>query len=117
MKEIFDAIILTLKVGRKSIAYFFKDHPKLTSLCLEQNGKTPLEKAAFTLHYFFVDNDDYGNDNYDAPTEIIQGVVFYLDRKGITLKNIETMYRKLAIAFQEKQSMEEIEMTLQEHVA
>lgn len=78
MKEVFDAIILTLKTGRKSIAYFFKDHPKLKTLSLERNGNAPLEKAAFTLHYFFVDNDEYGNDNYDAPTEVVQGVVFYL---------------------------------------
>lgn len=116
MKEVFDAIILTLKTGRKSIAYFFKDHPKLKTLSLERNGNAPLEKAAFTLHYFFVDNDEYGNDNYDAPTEVVQGVVFYLDRKGITLKSIDKMYMKLANAFREKQSIEEIEMILQEHV-
>lgn len=116
MKEVFNAIILTLKTGRESIAYFFKDHPKLKTLSLEKYGNVPLEKAAFTLHYFFVDNDEYGSDNYDAPTEVVQGIVLYLDRKGITLMNIEEMYSKLANAFQEKESIEEIEMILQEHV-
>ncbi len=28
------------------------------------------------LHYFFVDNDD-NNNNYDAPVEIVQGIVLY----------------------------------------
>ncbi len=117
MKEVSKSIILSLYALGINTTYFFKDHPKLKTLSLEQYGTTPLEKAAYTLHYFFVDNDDYENDNYDAPTEVIQGVVFYLEEKGVSLNNIESMYKKLSNAFQEKQSIEKIEMILQEHVA
>lgn len=113
MKEVSKAIILSLKVGRTSISYFFKDHPKLKSLSLEQYGNTPLKKVAFTLHYFFVDNDD---NNYDAPVEIVQGIVLYLNRKGFEFKNLESLYKDLSNAFKTNQSIEEIELILQEHV-
>ena len=117
MKAVFFSIIQILYANGIQPIYFFKDHPKIKSLSLEQCANTPLAKAAFTLHYCFVDNDDYGDDNYDAPTEVIQGVLFYLKREGITLKNIESMYMELDNAFKEKESIEEIEVILQEHIA
>jgi hypothetical protein len=113
MKDVLKAIILSLKVGRTSIAYFFRDHPKLKSLSLEQYGNTPLEKAAFTLHYFFIDND---NNNYDAPVEIVQGIVLYLNWKGFEFKNLESLYKDLSNAFNTKQSIKEIELILREHL-
>lgn len=111
MKEISRAIFLCLKAQNKSEASYIKCYPKLKDLALEQYGNTSLEKAAFTLHYFFIDNDG----NYLAPAEVIQGVLLYLEQKGLKLKDIENLYAKLKKAFQTKQSIKDIELILQNH--
>lgn len=58
MKEISKAILLCIKAERESEAAYFRLRPKLKDLALEEGGKHPLEKAAFTLHYFYIDNDN-----------------------------------------------------------
>jgi len=114
MKEISNAIRQCIKAERNSEAYYFKLIPKLKDLALEEGGKTPLEKAAFTLHYFYIDNDN-NNDVYDAPLYIVEGTLLYLDKKGFKLKRLEDMYKKLNQAFKEK-SAKVIEEILKEHI-
>ena len=112
MKEISRTIFLCLKAQNKSEASYIKCYPKLKDLALEQYGNTPLEKAAFTFHYFFIDNDD---SNYLAPIEVIRGVLLYLKQKGFKLADIENLYTKLKNAFQAKRSVKDIELILQNH--
>ena len=115
MKEISKAIRQCIKAERNSEAYYFKLIPKLRDLSLEEDGKTPLEKAAFTLHYFYIDNDN-NNYVYDAPLYIVEGTLLYLDKKGFKLKKLEDMYKKLNQAFKAKKSAKGIEEILKEHV-
>ena len=114
MKEISNAIRQCIKAERNSEAYYFKLIPKLKDLALEEGGKTPLEKAAFTLHYFYIYNDN--NDVYDAPLYIVEGTLLYLDKKGFKLKRLEDMYNKLNQAFKAKKSAKVIEEILKEHI-
>ncbi len=74
-----------------------------------------MEKAAFTLHYFYIDNDN-NNDVYDAPLYIVEGTLLYLAKKGFKLKRLEDMYKKLNQAFKAKKSVKAIEEILKEHV-
>ena len=115
MKEISNAIRQCIKAERNSEAYYFKLIPKLKDLALEEGGKTPLEKAAFTLHYFYIDNDN-NNNVYDAPLYIVEGTLLYLDKKGFKLKKLEDMYKKLNQAFKAKKSAIVIEEILREHI-
>jgi len=115
MKEISNAIRQCIKAERNSEAYYFKLIPKLKDLALEEGGKTPLEKAAFTLHYFYIDNDN-NNNVYDAPLYIVEGTLLYLDKKGFKLKRLEDMYKKLNQAFKAKKSAKVIEEILKEHI-
>src|SRR5574341_1492903 len=113
MKEISEAIRQCIKAERESEAYWFKLRPKLSVLALEEGGRTPLEKVAFTLHYFYVDND---NDVNDAPYEIVDGIIVYLSKKGFKLKKLEDMYKKLKEAFKAKKAAKVIEGILKEHI-
>ena len=112
MKKIGMAILRCVKAKNKSDASYFKYYPKLKDLALEQHGNSPLEKAAFALYYFFIDNDD---NNYLPPIEILEGVLFYLDEEKLIVNNIENMYKKLSNAFQTKKSIEDIQSILQEN--
>src|SRR3990167_7250589 len=114
MKEISNAIRQCIKAERNSEAYYFKLIPKLKDLALEEGGKTPLEKAAFTLHYFYIDNDN--NDVYGTPLYIVEGTLLYLDKKGFKLKKLEDMYKKLNQAFKAKNAAIVIEEILKEHI-
>lgn len=114
MKEISKAIRQCIKAERNSEAYYFKLIPKLKDLALEEGGKTPLEKAAFTLHYFYINNDN--NDVYDAPLYIVEGTLLYLDKKGFKLKKLEDVYKKLNQAFKAKKPAKVIEGILKEHI-
>jgi len=83
MKEISRSIFLCLKAQNKSEPSYIKCYPKLKDLALEQYGNTPLEKAAFTLNYFFIDNDD---NDYLAPVEIVPSILLYLEKRGYKFK-------------------------------
>lgn len=115
MKEISKAIRQCIKAERNSEANYFKLIPKLKDLALEEGGKTPLEKAAFTLYYFYVD-DDNNNDVYDAPLYVVEGTLLYLDKNGFKLKKPEDLYKKLNQVFKAKKPAKVIEGILKEHI-
>lgn len=106
MKEIAKTILQFIHARNIQSTAFYREFPKFKELGFEKNGTTPLEKAAFALHYLCCDEDK--NPSTLAP--IVEGTLYYLKNNNYkcNTESVEEMYTALKSAFDNNDTAEHI---------
>lgn len=114
MKEIVNHINAYILATERSCIEYTREYPHLKDLALETNRATPIQKAAFALHYLCCDMED----DQPIPVLAVNGILYYLEKRNHTCErnDLERMYEDLKLAFSNNETAVDIENILEKYM-